>query len=113
VLALQQEAQQEFGAALLRAHAASELLLDTNAPAAVEVTLLRATTGATQLIGLVNWQKELPNVPARDVSITVSVQQEPRSVRAVSGGSLAWTYSTGKLTLVVPFLETIEMIEIT
>jgi hypothetical protein len=112
VLALQQEAQQAFGAALLREYAASDLLLDTNAPAAVEVTLLRSKTGAKRFVGLVNWQKDLPNIPARDVSVTIRGEDAPVSVRAVSGRDLTWTYANGKIEMKVPQLDIIEMIEI-
>jgi hypothetical protein len=112
VLALQQEAQQAFCATLLREYTASDLLLHTNAPSAVEVTLLRSKTGAKRFVGLVNWQKELPNISVRDVSVTIRVEREPVSVRAVSGGRLTWTYTKGKVEMRVPQLDIIEMIEI-
>ncbi len=72
----------------------------------------RSTTANAYLIGLVNYQKELPNVPARDVSVTLSAGRAPTAVRAVSGGPLDWTCANGQLTLTISELETIEMIEI-
>jgi hypothetical protein len=113
VLAIQQEAQQAFGAALLREYAAPGWIVDTNAPAAVELTQLRSTRGESRLLGLVNYQKELPNVPVFDLVVVLNDADEPRSVRAVSGGGVDWGYTPGRLEIRVPLLETVEMIEIT
>jgi hypothetical protein len=111
LLALQYESQQAFGETLLREYCATQIL-ETNAPASVEVTLLRGVRRESRLIGLVNYQKELPNVPVRDLTLSLAFTGEPREVRAVSGGEVEWKYAAGRLSLKVPVLNVLEMIEV-
>lgn len=115
VLALQQDAQQVFGEWLFRQYSPSALVLETNAPPCVEVTVNRSTTGNAYLIGLVNYQRELPNVPVHALTLTLSLPGAARPTactRISDGKPAACSVSKGALTLSVPCLETLEMIEV-
>lgn len=112
LMALRHESQQAFTMRILRDFAAPGAVLETNAPPSVELTVLRSTCQDAGLVGLVNWQQELPNVPIRDVLLVLAWPEKPSTVQTVSGASLTWTYASQKLEIVVPILETIEMVEI-
>jgi hypothetical protein len=114
VLALQQAAQESFGAWLLQEYAPPSLVVHTNAPAAVEITLLRSTTSSTWLLGLVNYQKELPNIPVQDFQVAVRLPiGVPRGCACVSNHApLPFTFEDGILSIKLPFLETLELVEI-
>jgi hypothetical protein len=60
LLALQQEAQQSFGKLLFEKYTKSDLIVNSNAPACVEITILKSTTKDAYLICFVNYQAELP-----------------------------------------------------
>jgi hypothetical protein len=115
VLALQQDAQQVFGEWLYREYAPSAIVVDTTAPPCVEITVTRSTTGNAYLVGLVNYQKELPNVPVRDISVTLrlpGVATPTACTRVSDGRRLEVKIKDGALLLEVPWLETLEMIEV-
>lgn len=115
VLSLQQDAQQVFGTWLFREFSPSAFVLDTNAPPCVEVTVNRSTTKNAYLIGFVNYQKELPNVPVRDISATLhlpGVGQGTVCTRVADGKVVATKVVDGDLELIVPCLETLEIIEV-
>ena len=116
VLSLQQDAQQVFGEWLFREYCPAAIVLDTNAPPCVEVTVNRSTTQDAYLVGLVNYQKELPNVPVRDLTLTLRLPGvvTPRTCTRLSDGKrLDVKSKDGALMLEVPRLETLEMIEVT
>ena len=115
VLTLQQDAQQAFGEWLFREYSPSAFVLATNAPACVEITVNRSTTANAYLVGLVNYQKELPNVPVRDLTVTLRLPgvSQPTACTRVSDGTRMKVKSQGDaLVLEVPFLDTLEMLEI-
>jgi hypothetical protein len=115
VLSLQQDAQQTFGTWLFREYAPSGIVLDTNAPPCVEITVNRSTLENTYLIGFVNYQKELPNVPVHDVSVSLRLPgaESVKSCTRVSDGAALDVKQDGDtLVLEVPILETLEMIEV-
>ena len=114
VLSLRQDAQQAFAARLLAEHAPGGVILDTNAPPAVEMTVLRSTTADAWLLALVNYQLELPNVPGRELTVTVALPDawRPTTARLVStGADLPWCVRNGALSVTIPCLETLEMVE--
>jgi len=115
VLSLQQDAQQTFGAWLFEEFSPSAFVLDTNAPPCVEITVNRSTTKNAYLIGFVNYQKELPNVPVRDITVTLHLPgvSTPKACTRISAGMPAdMTVGDGTLELGVPCLETLEIIEV-
>jgi hypothetical protein len=114
LLTIQQDAQQSFGAWLLEQYAPQTLVTGTNAPVSVEITLLRSTTANAYLLGMVNYQKELPNIPACSVWAEVRLPgTTPKACRRVADGQpLPFRFADGVLNIEIPELETIEMIEI-
>jgi hypothetical protein len=114
LLTMQQDAQQSFGARLLEEYAPPALVTGTNAPAAVEMTVLRSTTAAAFLVGVVNYQKELPNIPVHDLWVDLRLPgRAPRACQRVADGkALPFRFEDGVLHVDVPELETIEMVEI-
>jgi len=115
VLAMQQDAQQSFGAWLLEQYAPPALLAATNAPPSVEITVLRSTTAEACLIGLVNYQKELPNVPVYGAWVDLRLPgRAPKACTLVSAGqALPFTFADGVIHFTVPVLETMEMVVVT
>lgn len=115
VLSLQQDAQQALGAWLFRQYAASSIVLETNAPPCVEITVNRSTTARAYLVGLVNYQKEQPNLPVHHVTATLRLPdgQVPKAARRVSDGKqLDLNLEDGAFSIDVPRLETLEMVEV-
>jgi len=115
VLAIQQDAQQTFGRWLFETFAPGGMVLSTNAPACVEITVLKSSTQDAYLVCFVNYQRELPNVPVRNLSLQLKLPDvnNPRSVCRVSDGQpLAFRFEAGVLVVEVPFIETIEMLEV-
>jgi hypothetical protein len=114
LLKQQMDAQQAFGAWLLQEYAPPALVRETNAPPCVEITVLRGAATGTILIGLVNYQKELPNVPVHNIRVRLDWPgKAPVACVAVSTGkALPFTCTQDTLCFEVPFLETLEMVEI-
>ena len=115
ILAIQQDAQQTFGKWLFEQFSPSEIVVSTNAPACVEITVLQATTQSAFLVCFVNYQRELPNVSVHNLTAQVKLPgaTNPKVVRRVSDGQpLVCTVANGILDIEVPFLETIEMVEV-
>ncbi|MDX9982550.1 MAG: beta-galactosidase trimerization domain-containing protein, partial [Lentisphaeria bacterium] len=115
VLSLQQDAQQTFGTWLFREYAPSTIVLDTNAPPCVEITVNRSTTANAYLVGFVNYQKELPNVPVRDITVRLrlpGVKTPAACTRMSDGAAVKAKVADGVLELAVPCLETLELIEV-
>ncbi|MBN2452081.1 MAG: alpha-L-fucosidase [Lentisphaeria bacterium] len=114
LLSLQQDAQQSFAARLFAEFAPGTVVLGTNAPPAVEVTVLRSTTARSWFLGLMNYQRDLPNVPVHGLRVTVSLPEEglPVAVRRISDGAPAEWHAEGTgLSVDLPVLRTLEMIE--
>ena len=113
-MAQQQDAQQSFTTELLQTYAPPALVTNCDAPVAVEVTLLQSTTQNAVLACLVNYQKELPNVPVAKVSLELDLGgQTPTACTRISDGqAIPFTTGEGKLRFEVGGLETLEMVEI-
>ena len=114
LLAMQNHAHQTFGAELFKKYAPSGLIVDSNAPACVETTVLRSTTRDAFLLCMVNYQIELPNVPVRDLTTTLYLgNKRPASCRRASNGELVdFGFDNGLIEILVPEIQTIEIIEI-
>ncbi len=113
-LSLKQDAQQEFGRWLFNEFSPSELVLETNAPKCVEISVLKSSKENAFLVSFVNYQHELPNVPVKELYAKVKLPGgAPKScVRASDGKAVEAKLEDGALKLSVPSLETIEMFEI-
>jgi hypothetical protein len=114
LLALQQDSQQSFGSSLLQQYLKSDLSLTTNLPECVEVTLLKSSSESSYLLCLINFQKELPNIPIKDISISLTLNSKsPSTCLKVSDGSKTnYSFNENQLTLQIESLNDIEMIEI-
>jgi hypothetical protein len=114
LLAHQQDAQQTFGAWLFQQLAPSESIV-TNAPVAVEITLLKSTVNDSSLVCLVNYQKELPNIPVHHLTVSLQLPglSSPRACLRVSDGKeLPFAAQNGAIAFTLDALDTIEMVEI-
>lgn len=115
LLALQQESQQSFAKAILKDYAPSDMVIDSNAPSCVEITMLKSTTADALLLCFVNFQSESPNVPIHDLKVTFRLPKgfEPQSFRQIgTSQKMHCAKQNNTYTLELPKLETIEMIEI-
>ena len=81
------------------------------APKPVQVTLFHQLDRRRYLICLINFQKELPNIPVHDVRVRVRLaDQVPRQLRTLPGEeALAYQVEDGELEFVIPRLETFAM----
>lgn len=116
VLSFAQDAQQAFGTWLFREYLPASLIIETNAPECVEITLLKSSTTNAYLAGFVNYQKELPNVPVHNFYAVISLPDGaiPESCTRVSDNvRIELKFELGSIRLDVPVLDTIEMFEIT
>lgn len=114
IFAKQQESQQSFCERLLRKYAPSSILTACHAPPCVEVTLLRGTRSRTYLLCLVNYQEEPENVPVHDADVELTLSADRVIAwRSVAGTPFVRGVQDGsRLTLHIPRIDTIEMIEI-
>ena len=115
LLGLKHDAQQSFGAHLFGQYAASDILVSTEAPSCVEITILRSAVGEGYLVCFVNYQDELPNIPVPRVSATVRLPDGfvPSTVRAVSDGSqVDCPMADGQVTIEATDLDVVEMFQL-
>jgi hypothetical protein len=115
-LARQAEAQQAFFESILRRFAQSSIVLATNLPKCVEVTLLRSTIGKpTYLLCLVNYQDELPNIPINDIELTIALPggDTPALCRSITSQKIVESQKAcGGFKICIPRLDLAEMLEI-
>ena len=103
-----------FSAWLLKEYAPPQMVLETDAPVSVDVTLLKSTTANNWLVCLVNYQKELPNIPVNGIhlSLRLPVGKITGCTCTSNGEKLPYQVSDGVLSFDLPRLETLEMVEI-
>ena len=115
ILASRNDAQQTFGRLLFERYAPSGVILSCDAPPCVQVTLLKSADGCSYLLCFVDYQNELPNVPVIDVSVILRIPEEARPtscVRVSDGVEMDWIMDGDEVRLVLPHLETLEIVEI-
>ncbi len=106
VLARQEYSPQKFGLELLRKYTPPFVTASRNLPDSAEITLLRSRDGQTDLLGIVNYQEELPNIPLIDLEISVRVP-EPRNMHDIPAN-----YRNGLLTLNIERLDHAALFEL-
>jgi hypothetical protein len=114
-LAKQQHSQQSFAKRVLREYAPSGLVLSCDAPACVEITLLKSQTRSSFLIAAVNYQEELPGVPVRDISLKIALPDAKRATRCTSvmrKQNVEFQTEMNTVQLHISELNTIEVIEV-
>lgn len=107
VLRLRQHSQQEFGRKLFSKYL--PMLADgtENLHPATELTLMKSGS-ETLLIGLVNYQDDLPPVPLHDIVLRVRLPEGfiPGSVTRVSDdASIAFKFKGARIEIKIPVLE--------
>ena len=88
------------------------IVISTNAPPCVEITILKSTTINAYLVCFVNYQRELPNIPVRDLitRIKLPFRNHLVSIRRVSdGATVVIEEDTDEITIEVQCLDTLEM----
>jgi len=116
LLASVAHAQQRFGELLFKQYAPSGVLLSCDAPPCVDVTVLADAAGNHLLLNLVNYQLEFPNVPVYHITATLALAAGRRVIacrRISTGAALPHTPVDGGVSITLPELETMEMIEFT
>jgi len=114
LLSMKQDAQREFGAWLLKEFMTTNVSIETNAPPCVEAAVLRSSTADAWLVGFVNYQAELPNVPVHGLRAELPLHGRNLSscVRISDGAKLQPKIENGSAVLEVEKLDTIEMFEL-
>lgn len=98
---------------LLKERIQSGYRIKTNAPACVEVTVLKSTQSDRWIIALVNQQDELPGIPIHDVELSVTLPGNCiKGVRSCTGSSLAVKTDGCCLSVRIPVLGNAEFIEV-
>jgi hypothetical protein len=84
---------------------------ESDAPKCVEITLFDQPDSLRYLISLVNFQKELPNIPACGVNVRVNLNGKPvkRLLLLPDEQEVAYTTSGGYAEFTVPVIETFRM----
>ena len=93
-----QHSQEQFGKRLFSEFAPKFVTASDHLPESTELTLLKSTTEKAYLLGLVNYQEELPNIPLRDLSISFRLPDgfvPDRLVRASDGSEQVVLSGTG------------------
>ena len=88
--------------------------LRSNAPSCVEITVYQQPEKQRWLIHLINFQKDMPNIPIQDVVVTLKTGEHlPERVSLLPGKTpLPFEIQTGWLEFTLPRLETYAMVEI-
>ena len=77
--------------------------------------MLKSTTSGSLLLGIVNYQEELPNIPLRDIRLTIRLAGQDKIrkiIRASDGQEVAFRQEGGLLSFEIPRLENGEILEL-
>jgi hypothetical protein len=87
-------------------------LLRTNAPKAVEITVFLQKQNKRYIINVLNYQKELPNIPVYDMNISLYMDlKKPIKIRDVNDGcDIGFITDDGYVEFKVPKLDTFHML---
>ncbi|MGE5224383.1 MAG: beta-galactosidase trimerization domain-containing protein [Omnitrophica WOR_2 bacterium] len=87
--------------------------LDTNAPRPVEITLFQQPENRRYILSLVNFQKELPNIPVEGIHIRLEGIEQIHQVKLLPANEpVAFHPLDGAVDFSVPCLETFRMFSI-
>ncbi|MBR7118665.1 MAG: beta-galactosidase trimerization domain-containing protein [Lentisphaeria bacterium] len=112
-LLLRQYTQQEFAKKIFKEYLPEFVVSSENLPGSVEITKLRSDDKSTILLGVVNYQDELPNLPLYDVTLTVDAGFTPAAVTSASTGeSIPFTAARNMVTIKIPRLGDGDIFEI-
>ena len=114
-MALRHNAQQHFTSRLFENYLQSDFQISTNAPACVEITVLRSTINNRLLICLTNFQDELPNIAINDLKATISLPADlavSKSVDDVGNVEVDIRGNGQILDITISQLETMAILEL-
>ena len=115
LLGIRRHSQQEFSRNFLRAHLPPFVTESENLPNSTEITLLKSTTSDSLLLGIVNYQEELPNIPLLGIHLTIRLAGQDKIrkiIRASDGREVAFRQENGLLSFEIPRLENGEILEL-
>lgn len=75
LMAIQQDSQQSYLKRLLKEYIQSDFNIETNLPCCAELTILKSSCDDSILLCIVNYQKEYPNIPLRDIYLRLNFPQ--------------------------------------
>jgi hypothetical protein len=99
---------------LMISHLAGSFTFEADAPKPVEITAFHQSENRRYIINLVNFQKELPNIPVEGVHIRLRLGEHvPRQVRMLPDGEpLGFKTQEGTVEFSTPRLETFIMVAV-
>ncbi len=115
VLGVRNFSQQKFAGKFLRGELPVFVIDSENLPASTELTLLQSTTAQCLLLGIVNYQHELPNIPLRDLRLTLRIPGAKRihsCICASDNAFVKYTENNGLITLEISRLDEGELFEL-
>lgn len=115
LLGIRRHSQQEFSRNFLRVHLPPFVTESENLPNSTEITLLKSTTSDSLLLGIVNYQEELPNIPLLGIHLTIRLAGQDKIrkiIRASDGREVAFRQENGLLSFEIPRLENGEILEL-
>lgn len=87
--------------------------IETDAPRPVEITLFHQPENRRYILSLVNFQKDLPNIPVDGIHIHLKVFEQPHLVQLLPGKDpVVFQNKDGAIDFTVPCLETFRMLAI-
>jgi len=115
LLALQQYSQQEFGRRIFAEILPALVVAEHNLGRETEVTLLKTNQPKVWVLGLVNYQSSLPNIPLRDVRFTVRLPfgiKAGKITRVSDGQKQPFTAANDTITIAIDQLNDIELLKL-
>jgi hypothetical protein len=112
----QQYSQETFGRELFGEFVTLFIENAADLPACVEITFMRSSTSPeTYLLGAVNCQTELPNVPVMEMRLEINLPNgfiPEKITKASNGKTIDFTFADGVAEVTLQRLENIELLEI-
>lgn len=115
VLGIRNWSQQKFAGDFLQRNLPAFVVNSENLPASTELTLLQSATEQCLILGIVNYQDELPNIPLHDLRLTFRLPEAKRlrsCIRASDNGSMKFTENNALITFEIPRLDDGELFEL-
>ena len=114
-LGIDRHSHREFARSFFARHLEPFVIHAENLHVSTEITLLRSTEHDARLLGIVNYQDELPNIPLRDVRLTIRMpggRAVKRMIRASDGKEQEFHMENDSLSFAIPRLGYGEIFEL-
>lgn len=83
----------------------SNFTFKTDAPQCVEITLFHQPEKHRYIMSLLNFQKELPNIPVHDIHLEIKIETPIKKVPTIlSQKSIAYKQTENGIQFVIPIL---------